>query len=86
MDATQEKSQKRVTPPESDPTKIDRNPPAGSPSSTGPESVGGHRPSTDDGVVETMDEEFPPLQEADAIIHGDAKKAGEAVIQGHKKK
>jgi hypothetical protein len=33
-----------------------------------------------------IDEEFPPLQEADAIIHGDAKKAGEAVIQEHKKK
>jgi hypothetical protein len=57
-----------TTPPESDPTKMDRNAPA-----------------TDDSGVEAMDE-VPPLQEADAIIHGDAKKAGEAVIQEHKKK
>ena len=34
----------------------------------------------------TMDEEFPHFQEAEAIIHGDSNKAGEAVIQEHKKK
>jgi hypothetical protein len=71
MDINQEKAPTVVshkTPPESDPTKIDRNTPA-----------------TDDSGVEAMDE-VPPLQEADAIIHGDPKKAGEAVIQDHKKK
>jgi hypothetical protein len=31
-------------------------------------------------------DEFSPLQEADAIIHEDSKKAGEAVIKEHKKK
>ncbi len=85
MDARQEKTPKLATPPESDPTKIDRNAPAGTPASLGAESVRDGRPSTDDSVVEAMDEEFPPLQEADVIIHGDTKKAGEAVIQEHKK-
>jgi hypothetical protein len=41
----------RETPPESDPTKIDRN----------SESVRDGRPTTDDSVLEAMDEEFPPL-------------------------
>jgi hypothetical protein len=52
---------RKVTPPESDPTKIDRNAPAGSENSLGAESVRDGRPSTDDGVVEAMDEESPPL-------------------------
>jgi hypothetical protein len=51
----------RKAPPESDPTKINRNAPAGTPSSLGRESVRGGRPSTDDSVVEAMDEEAPPL-------------------------
>jgi hypothetical protein len=51
----------RKTPPESDPTKIDRNLPAGTPTSLGAESVRARRPSTDDSVVEAMDEEEPPL-------------------------
>ena len=49
------------TPPKSDPTKIDRNAPAGTPASLGAESVRDGRPSTDDNVVEAMDEEAPPL-------------------------
>ena len=49
------------TPPESDPTKIDRNAPAGSENSLGAESVRDGRPSTDDSVVEAMDEESPGL-------------------------
>jgi hypothetical protein len=48
-------------PSESDPTKIDRNAPAGSKNSLGAESVRDGRPSTDDSVVEAMDEETPPL-------------------------
>jgi len=48
------------TPPESDPTKIDRNAPAGSENSLGEESVRDGRPSTDDSVVEAIDES-PPL-------------------------
>jgi hypothetical protein len=46
---------------ESDPTKIDRNAPAGTPNSLGAESVRDGRPSTDDSVVEAIDEETPPL-------------------------
>jgi hypothetical protein len=49
------------TPPESDPTKVDRNAPAGSEDSLGAESVRDVRPSTDDSVVEAMDEESPGL-------------------------
>lgn len=62
--STQEKLANIVsskTPPESDPTKIDRNAPAGTPNSLGAESVRDGRPSTDDSVVEAMDEETPPL-------------------------
>jgi hypothetical protein len=62
MDATQEKDTRiftRSTPPESDPTKIDRNAPAGSENSLGAESVRDGRPSTDDSVVEAIDEEGP---------------------------
>jgi hypothetical protein len=64
MDTTEEKTTtviNRKTPPESDPTKIDRNAHAGTPSSLGEESVRDGRPSTDDSVVEAMDEEAPPL-------------------------
>lgn len=60
MAATQETNLKK-TPPESDPTKIDRNAPAGSERSLGADSVRGGRPSTDDGVVEAIDEETPGL-------------------------
>jgi hypothetical protein len=49
------------TPPESDPTKVDRNAPAGSGDSLGAESVRNGRPATDDSVVEAMDEESPNL-------------------------
>jgi hypothetical protein len=61
MDATQAKTQKKETPPESDPTKISRNAPAGSETSLGAESVRDDRPSTDDSVIEAMDEETPGL-------------------------
>ena len=40
---------------------IDPNAPAGSPTSLGAESVRGGRPSTDDSVVEAMDEEDPAV-------------------------
>jgi hypothetical protein len=62
--STQEKPATIVskkTPSESDPTKIDRNAPAGTPSSLGAESVRDGRPSTDDSVMEAIDEETPPL-------------------------
>ena len=64
MGATQDKAVSNVgkrTPPESDPTKVDRNAPAGSEDSLGAESVREGRPSTDDSVVEAMDEESPGL-------------------------
>jgi hypothetical protein len=61
MDATKETTPKKETPPESDPTKTDRNAPAGSPNSLGAESVRDVRPSTDDSVTEAIDEETPGL-------------------------
>jgi hypothetical protein len=64
MGATQDKAVSTVgkrTPPESDPSKVDRNAPAGSEDSLGAESVRDGRPSTDDSVVEAMDEESPGL-------------------------
>jgi hypothetical protein len=64
MGATQDNAVSNVgkrTPPESDPTKIDRNAPAGSEDSLGAESVRDGRPATDDKVVEAMDEESPSL-------------------------
>ncbi len=65
MDKTQEKLPtviSRKTRPESDPTKIDRNAPAGTPTSLGAQSVRDGRPSTDDSVIEAIDEEgVPPL-------------------------
>jgi hypothetical protein len=51
----------KKTLPESDPTKIDRNAPAGSENSLGAESVRDARPSTDDNVVEAIDEEGPSV-------------------------
>ena len=42
-------------------SKIDRTAPAGSPNSLGAESVRDGRPSTDDSVVEAMDEEGPGI-------------------------
>jgi hypothetical protein len=51
----------RRRPPQSDPTKIDRNSPASSESSLGAESIRWGRPSTNDSVVEAMDEETPGL-------------------------
>jgi hypothetical protein len=66
MDATQEKTQTNVskkTPSEFDPTKIDRNAPAGSENSLAAESVRDARPSTDDDVVEAIDEEGPGVTE-----------------------
>jgi hypothetical protein len=41
--------------------RIDRNAPAGSKNSLGAESVRDGRPSTDDSVVEAMDEEGPGI-------------------------
>jgi hypothetical protein len=61
MAAIQQINPKKSTPPESDPTKIDRNAPAGAPNSLGGESVRDGRPSTDDSVVEAIDEETPGL-------------------------
>ena len=62
--ATQEKTTKNIgndTPPESDPSKINRNAPAGSENSLGAESVRDGRPSTDDRVVEAIDEVSPDI-------------------------
>jgi hypothetical protein len=64
MGANQDRAVSTVgkrTPPESDPTKVDRNAPAGSEESLGAESVRDGRPSTDASVVEAMDEESPSL-------------------------
>jgi hypothetical protein len=64
MTATQEETTTNISkdkPPESNPTKIDRNAPAGSENSLGAESVRDGRPSTDDSVVEAMDEKTPGL-------------------------
>jgi hypothetical protein len=61
MAAIQEINPKKNTPTESDPTKIDRNAPAGSENSLGKESVRDGRPSTDDNVGEAIDEETPGL-------------------------
>ena len=64
MDANQENVTRNIgkkTPPESDPSKIDRNAPAGTENSLGAESVRDGRPSTDDSVVEAMDEVGPDV-------------------------
>jgi hypothetical protein len=57
MDAVEETTPKKETPPESDPTKTDRNAPAGTPNSLGAETVRDGRPSTGDSVTEAVDEE-----------------------------
>jgi hypothetical protein len=65
MTATQEEKTGNIgkqTSPKSDPTtKIDRDAPAGTKNSLGAESVRDGRPSTDDSVVEAMDEATPGL-------------------------
>jgi hypothetical protein len=64
MAATEDRAVSNIgkrTPSESDPTKMDRNAPAGSENSLGAESVRDGRPATDDSVVEAMDEETPGL-------------------------
>jgi hypothetical protein len=61
MTAIQETTLKKSTPPESDPSKIDRNSPVGVENSLGTESVRDGRPSTDDSAMEAMDEETPGL-------------------------
>jgi hypothetical protein len=58
MDTAKEKS--LTTPPESDPRKEDRNLPAGSETSPGPEDFDDIRPK-DDGTVKPIDEETPGL-------------------------
>jgi hypothetical protein len=62
MTVTQEQTspgnEKTTTPHTS---KIDRTAPAGSENSLGAESVRDGRPSTDDSVVEAMDEEGPGI-------------------------
>jgi hypothetical protein len=45
-------------------TKIDRNAPAGSENSLGAQSVRDGRPTTDDSVVEAMDEQDPAIPSA----------------------
>jgi hypothetical protein len=62
MDATPEKTTKNVgkeTPPESDPTKMDRAAPAGGENYLGAESVRGDRPATEDRTVRAIDGEYP---------------------------
>ena len=54
MDVTKEE-----TPQKPSTSKIDRTAPAGSENSLGAQSVRDGRPSTDDSVVEAMDEEDP---------------------------
>jgi hypothetical protein len=62
MSTTQEETTRNIgkDTPATNPTKIDRSAPAGTPTSLGAESVRDGRPSTDDSVVEAMDEEAPP--------------------------
>jgi hypothetical protein len=59
QESTINSKDKKDIPPESDPTKIDRNAPAGSKNSLGAESIRDGRPSTDDSIVEAIDEEDP---------------------------
>lgn len=68
MDSAQMEAQTKVNkknPPESDPTKIDPNAPAGTPSSLGAESIRDGRPDTDDSVEEAMDEMGPGITDED---------------------
>ena len=64
MSTTQEETTRNIrkdTPPESDPTKIDRAAPAGSENSLGAESVRDGRPATHDSTVEAIDEMGPGI-------------------------
>jgi hypothetical protein len=64
MSTTQEETTGNIrkdTPPESDPTKIDREAPAGSENSLGAESVRDGRPATHDSTVEAIDEMDPGI-------------------------
>jgi hypothetical protein len=61
MNAAHKTTSKKEPPPESDPTKTDRNAPAGSVNSVGAESARDSRHSTDDSVTDAMDEETPGL-------------------------
>jgi hypothetical protein len=64
MTATEKKPFRNIgrnTPPESDPTKVDRNAPASSQNYLGAESVHDGRPSIHDSVVEATDQETPGL-------------------------
>jgi hypothetical protein len=60
---TQEETTKidKDTLPHSDPTKIDRNAPAGSENSLGAESIRDGRPSSDDSTIEAIDEMGPGI-------------------------
>jgi hypothetical protein len=51
----------RKTPPESDPTKMDRNTPADTPAPSVTENVPEKRPKSDDSGVESINEEVPPV-------------------------
>jgi len=64
MSTTQEETIRNIrkdTPPESDPTEIDRAAPAGSENSLGAESIRDGRPTTDDSTVEAIDEMGPGI-------------------------
>jgi hypothetical protein len=61
MDRNTGKNSEEGDAPESDPTKISRDAPAGSETSLGAKSVRERRPSTNDSVVEAIDEETPGL-------------------------
>jgi len=63
-ETTNSKSESQMANPENRPnTKIDRTAPAGSGNSLGAESVRDVRPSTDDNVVEAIDEASPGAAE-----------------------
>jgi hypothetical protein len=64
MATTQEETARKIgkdIPTKSGASRIDRNAPAGSENSLGAESVRDGRPSTDDSVVEAIDEEGPDI-------------------------
>jgi hypothetical protein len=71
MAANQEKTSKILVDDATDQTeprdvKIDRTAPAGSENSLGAQSVRDGRPTTDDSVVEAMDEEGPGISPVDS--------------------
>ena len=61
MSPIQEKAPSEAKPTTKSEPRIDLNAPAGSKNSLGAESVRDGRPSTDDSVVEAMDEEDPNI-------------------------